>query len=160
MDVITSPKIVSIYNRLVADYPHIHFETGHDFRWSSDTRSIIHPEIKTIDDIFQVFHEIGHAELDHHHYPSDAVLVDMEAAAWQYAKTELAPKYTPDCSLPNTLVDDSLDSYRKWLHDRSVCPHCEAVGVEKKPGEYFCLSCRGNWHVNEARNCQLRRYKK
>lgn len=156
----TTPKASSVYKQIVDDYPDIKFVIGNDFSWSPDKQTVYHPSIKNYSQLYQLLHEVGHAKLEHRDYPSDASLIDMELAAWQYTVDKLAPRYGLNLSIDDPLIESALDSYRQWLHDRSICPHCGAIGLEKSPGRYSCLSCQQDWRVNEARSCQLRRYKK
>jgi hypothetical protein len=80
----------------------------------------------------------------------------MERAAWEKAG-ELAPTY--EVTIQPDLVEQQLDTYRDWLHDRSVCPNCEANGVQTDVNHYRCLTCDDTWRVNDARRCALRRYR-
>ena len=76
-------------------------------------------------------------------------------AAWDKA-LQLAPEY--DVAITDELIEESLDTYRDWLHSRSLCPHCNATGVQTATRHYQCLACHHAWRVNEARTCALRRY--
>lgn len=155
----STPKISSVFKQIVNDFPEIKFERGADFHWSAKNHTISHPALKTLTDLYQLLHEVGHAKLGHKNYQADAELISMELAAWKYATEELAPRYRLPLQIDSGIVQDSLDSYREWLHARSTCPRCSSVGVEKTSGEYACFACGEAWKVNEARTCQLRRYK-
>jgi len=160
MAVTSTPKINSVFKRIVSDFLSLTFEEGDNFHWSASRRIITHPEISELDDLYQLLHEVGHANLNHDNYRSDAELIDMELAAWNYAAKKLAPRYGLTLSVDDDIVQDSLDSYREWLHARSTCPECGSVGIEEAADNYSCFACRSKWSVNEARSCQLRRYKK
>lgn len=159
MAVTTTQKINSVYRQIAQDFPSIQFVNGSDFFWSSDIHSITHPAIDSLEDLYHLLHEIGHARLGHSHYPSDADLVNMEYSAWEYAVNTLSPLYNLGLNIEDEVVTSALDSYRQWLHNRSVCPNCQAIGVQESTDNYLCLVCRQKWRVNEARSCQLRRYK-
>lgn len=156
----STPNISSIFKLITQDFSDLSFRSGPDFHWSADRQEIIHPDINQLSDIYQLLHEVGHAKLSHRSYNSDAELIDMELAAWKYATEKLAPRYGLPLEIHDDIVQDSLDSYREWLHARSTCPGCTSVGAEKSPGEYICFACQASWRVNEAKTCQLRRYKK
>lgn len=160
MAAITTQKISLVFERIVRDYPEINFVSGSDFSWSAKTNRIKYPKIQLLDDIYQLLHEIGHAKLKHLDFPSDIALIEMEMQAWQYATSHLAPIYGLSLTMESRVVDSAMDSYRHWLNERSTCPNCQAIGIEKFKSSYHCLSCQQNWRVNEARQCQLRRYKK
>ncbi len=158
MAAISTPKINWLPERLAADFPSLTFSEAIDFYWSPATNTIYYPPLRTEEDAYQLLHEVGHAQLGHNRYPSDITLLVMERQAWQYAVDHLATRYGLGLDMNSPVVELSLDSYRDWLHARSTCPHCQAVGIEK-PGHYLCLVCQKTWRVNEARSCQLRRYK-
>ena len=160
MAAISTPSISSTFERIAADYPEISFVRGEDFHWSPDDQTITHPQLRTHADLCQLFHEIGHAKLGHRDYTTDAALIDMERQAWAYAAETLAPRYVVALTLDDAIVQNSLDSYREWLHARSMCPRCDAIGIERSRGSYRCLVCRQNWRVNEARTCRLQRHTK
>jgi hypothetical protein len=82
-------------------------------------------------------------------------LVKMERDAWHQAVI-LGQKYNINITIDN--AEDSLDTYRDWLHSRSTCPFCRATGIEVKKHLYTCLACNVKWNVNDARICALRRY--
>lgn len=155
----STPLINSVVKQLQADYADIAFRYGSEFQWSPTSRTITHPNIKSYEDLFQLLHEISHAQLSHSAYQSDIRLIDMERQAWQYAIDQIAPKYQLSLTEEDDVVQSALDSYRQWLHARSSCPSCSAVGQEVGKNHYRCLSCHQKWRVNEARTCGLKRYK-
>lgn len=91
---------------------------------------------------------------NHTSYSSDTRLVGIEVEAWD-AAIILAKKY--DISVDEDYVQDCLDSYRKWQHDRSKCPKCQMAGLEVKNGEYKCFNCQNQWHVTPNRFCRAYR---
>lgn len=149
------PLISKIAKTIKADFSDIAFNTGDDFYWSSNTNTIIHKTIKKESDLWLLLHEIAHSKLSHDRYDSDIQLVKFEALAWDYARKLIAPKYglSPDYDF----IEDKLDTYRLWLHKRSLCPKCLQTGLQKNENTYSCLNCRCSWQVNEARLCGLRR---
>lgn len=145
----------SLVSKLQSAYPDLLFTIGEDFRWSPENKTITYPSNTT--DAASLLHEVSHAILEHASYSRDIELIEMERAAWQYAQTHLAGTY--DVAILTDDVEDSLDTYRDWLHSRSLCPQCGATGVQIKSAEYKCIVCFTHWRVNEARGCALRRYK-
>ena len=143
----------SVIKSLKKDYPEFKFELSDDYLWSHNDKTIYYSD--TDEEISLLFHELAHAVLGHFDYRKDVELLKMEANAWDKA-IELAKKY--DIKIDNTLVDSALDTYRDWLHARSMCKKCQATGLQIKKDTYKCLVCHSNWRVNEARTCSLRRY--
>lgn len=153
MDATTMPSITSLVTRLQADFPAFHFVPGADFCWSPEKITISYGERS--DDYASLLHELSHAILGHNTFTRDVQLLAFEQAAWQHAKDVLSAQY--DIVMTSDQIEDSLDTYRDWLHARSTCPSCQATGVQTKQQLYSCLACRTKWRVNDARVCALRR---
>lgn len=145
----------SLLTRLKADYPDITFDESDDFLWSPSEKTIYyHPYDPHA--VPLLLHELAHATLGHTSYHRDIELIAIERAAWDEAKVNLAPAY--GVAIDDDFAEETLDTYRDWLHSRSTCPHCKATGLQTKQREYTCLACQHKWRVNEARICALRRY--
>lgn len=153
------PKPSSLYKQITADNQHLNFTLSDAFYWSADTQTIHHPTINELDDVLLLLHELAHANLGHQGFNRDVELIVMEREAWQLVGNQLAPKYNLELLMEDDIVQDALDSYRHWLHSRSICPDCSAVGLETSSRLYRCLVCQTSWRTNDARTCELRRYK-
>lgn len=153
MDAIIMPLITSLVAKLQNDFHDIHFRAGDYFYWSPLERTIVYDSTST--DLPSLLHEVSHALLGHIHYHKDTQLLELERQAWEYAQKVLSGRYQVD--ITEEQIESPLDSYRDWLHARSLCPHCHATGFQTKQQEYTCPACRTHWHVNNARSCALRR---
>jgi len=142
---------------LRATFPHISFQESDTFRWSPTAKTVYVAPLRTEADLYTLLHETGHALSNHVHYTQDLRLIKMEREAWDVAKEQLAPLF--DTSISDQVVEGALDSYRDWLTARSRCPECNQTGVQQDETHYRCLVCSSIWRVNDARMCQLRRYK-
>jgi hypothetical protein len=149
------PSTNSIINTLQTDFPQFHFKTASEFWWSAATKTIYIDQDAEHNQVFAL-HELSHALLGHYGYKRDIELLKLERDAWDYAITTLAPRY--GVTINEDTVQDNLDTYRHWLHARSTCPECEAIGLQTKEQSYSCIGCGHKWRVNEARLCALRRY--
>lgn len=153
-DVTTMPSMPSLIHALKAQHPTLTFSEAEQFSWSPSKQTIFYnvalPAASSL-----LLHEVAHALLGHRKYSRDAELVAMEAAAWEEAKV-FAAEYAVE--IPETVIEDHLDTYREWLHARSVCPECSANGYQTEVLRYQCPACSHRWRVNEARICALRRY--
>lgn len=145
-----------LIDKLIQDFPDIHFAPGEAFSWSPDTSTVFYAEVQP-ETAPLLIHELAHGVLGHHTYSRDVELLALESDAWEKAKL-IARTY--DISIDEDEVQDSLDTYREWMHARSTCPNCEATGYQTGPKSYQCIACSHSWRVNEARTCQLRRYSK
>lgn len=147
----------SILSAIKSDYPKIKFKVGDQYYWSPSLQTVFYAPLNngSIDNVLLI-HELSHAILNHSSYKKDIDLLKIERQAWD--KTlELASAY--NVRVNTTEANDALDSYRDWLHNRSVCPTCSAIGLEVDNKEYSCVACGAKWRPNEARICQLKRYK-
>ena len=155
MDAITMRSTSSLLHKLKTDYPEILFIPGDTFLWDPELKTVFYvndgPESKAL-----LLHEVSHGLLEHREYKRDIELLAMEAAAWQKAK-QLAKLY--HFPISEAVAEDHLDTYRDWLHARSTCINCSATGYQTGKDAYTCPACNTRWRVNEARICELRRYK-
>lgn len=140
--------------QILSDFSAYTFTIGDHFRWSSSSKQITYKNLLDESDVWALLHEIGHAELGHADYLLDVQLLNQESVAWEQA-TILARRY--DITIPSDYIEDCLDTYRLWLHNRSSCPKCGQNGFQTTQNTYNCSNCRCLWRVNEARLCQLRR---
>lgn len=153
-------KITSLAKKLqskAAEHEHLHHLTlqqGEMFGWDHTACAITYNPREPQASAY-LLHEFGHALLGHASYSYDIDLLKMERAAWDEA-LGLADEY--DVAIDEVLIEDTLDTYRDWLHARSVCPACTATGVQTALSSYACIACGANWRVNDARQCALRRY--
>jgi len=148
-------SIHSLIKKLSLDYPEFGFDTADEFLWSANKKTVFYnPKLPHSREY--TLHELSHALLGHSEYKRDIELIKLERDAWEYAKTELAPRYGVNIS--EDTIQDNLDTYRDWLYARSTCPECRTTGIETKTQNYRCLACGAIWRVNEARICALRRY--
>lgn len=155
MDAIIMHSITSLVSKLQRDFAQFQFCEGSDFHWSPAEKTIYY-RAESLDGA-SLLHELAHALLGHEDYAHDVTLLAMERAAWSYARRQLGPAYNLPIDVDT--VEDALDTYRDWLHARSMCPHCRAVGIQTDKRQYHCIACHEKWRVNDARICALRRYK-
>lgn len=145
----------ALLKRLQKDHPQFSFVTADAFRWSADTHTIHFDPSSAEADLF-ILHELGHALLSHQSYVQDIDLLKMERDAWHIAMARLSVRY--NVAMNESHIQDNLDTYREWLHTRSLCPSCAMSGLQTAYGAYSCLACGCRWKTNDARNCALRRY--
>ncbi|MEO6110194.1 MAG: hypothetical protein ABIP50_04245 [Candidatus Saccharimonadales bacterium] len=148
------PSIHSLLPKLVVDFPQITFLPGELFSWSPSRQTVFYNEADPTN-VELFLHELSHGLLDHRRYSRDVELLAMEAAAWNKA-LELAKGYK--VVIIEDDIEDNLDTYRDWMHARSSCPTCEAIGYQTEKDTYHCVACAASWRVNEARLCGLKRY--
>lgn len=127
--------------RLKKDYPKLKFRVGTKFMFRPP-RTIIYvePGIDTFlaGYFLQFLHEIGHALLGHRDFRTDSERVKMECEAWQKAR-ELCDIY--DIAYDEEFAEAELDTYRDWLHQKSLCKDCGLTRYQTVDGAYHCPFC-------------------
>lgn len=150
------PSTNSLLEQVQQAFEHLQFKVGDQFEWHPKDATILYdPDDPDFD--AHLLHELGHAVLRHDTYERDVDLIAMERDAWQTARMDLGPRF--NVSVEGDLIHHDMDTYRDWLHARSTCPHCGSNGLQIKKAEYKCVTCRKSWRVNQAKHCQLRRYR-
>lgn len=148
---------INLINKLVSDHPEFKFYPSDGFRWSAKDKTIHFAPDKLRQNIYQLslLHELAHGLLRHSEYNLDIELLKMETEAWDMATEKLAPRYSvkPD----KEYTQNQLDSYRDWMHKRSLCPNCGVNGFQQSNLSYKCPSCQKTWRPNEAKFGQLQR---
>lgn len=147
------PSIISLINRIQQDHPKLAFEVSDRFSWNPEDFTITYTTHYLP---HKLLHEVAHSILNHTEYDRDIELLDMERVAWEKA-AQLGELYNIQVSIQ--AIEDALDTYRDWMHSRSICPVCSSTGIQNSTATYRCVSCYNLWRVNEARTCELRRYK-
>ncbi len=135
--------------------PDVTFVADQDFAWNPEQKTIYY-SIDDPDFAARLLHEAGHASLKHTDFKKDIQLVEIERDAWQKAE-QLAEEI--GLKIDKSVIQAHLDGYRDWLHARSLCPDCQQNGIQSGDNIYKCILCGKYWRVNDARRCELRRYK-
>ena len=131
---------------LKRDFPDLSFVPGEDFHWSPKYSRITYTTHQTVADhgVWALLHELAHAILGHIQYDNDFDLLKLESMTWQQAKI-LAKRYGIVISTEH--VQDCLDTYRDWLHNRARCPQCDVVSFQRSDKLYQCFNCKTVWKV-------------
>lgn len=125
-----------LISKIKADYPNFTFKTGRKFAFRYPKTITIGPS-EPFDSLL-LLHEVSHALLGHRDYSRDIDRVKMESEAWEKAK-ELANHYGVE--IDENLVQDELDTYREWLHQKSRCPKCGLTRFQTPDSKYHCPRC-------------------
>jgi len=145
---------MKLVEQLRVDFPEVLFVVGDECRWTPEKNAVFY----TDEDEINLLHELGHALLGHKNFTQDIELLHFERDAWEKAR-EIGVKY--GVKITDQQIENALDTYRDWLHERSKCPNCGQNGVQSGPnGDYRCINCNTVWKTNDARKTALRRYKR
>ncbi len=156
MAVTISPKentMPSLLKQLVRDYPQFTFSTSNDFCWSPKGHEILYnpDQLTSRSGPWTLLHELGHAVLDHTTYTSDIELLQLEAGAWTQARL-IGTNYGYEIS--DDYIQDCMDTYRDWLHQRSACPKCQTRSFQQSSTIYQCFNCQHLWSVSGSKFCR------
>jgi hypothetical protein len=127
----------NLLETLKVDYPNYTFKSGKKFAFTSPRTIVIGPEQPSYD--LLILHELAHAILGHKRYTQDIQRIKMERNAWDYVRTSLCKKY--NISWNQNFAESELDTYRDWLHRKSLCPTCHLTRVQTPDGIYHCPFC-------------------
>lgn len=133
--------------------PDVSFEPGDAFFWSPEHYKVTY-KLASGDEpehSWALLHEASHALLKHKNYRNDFELLLLEVSAWQKAR-ELAKQFAVEISEDH--IQDCLDTYRDWLHQRATCPRCSTVSLQLSAREYRCHNCDAAWSVSASRFCR------
>lgn len=145
-------KRAEIVDKLTTKYPDLLLKSGETYYWSPSDKTVFYRSEDTSQEgNWALLHESGHAILNHENYFSDFELVKLEVEAWEKAK-EIATDF--GLEIDEDHIQDCLDSYRDWLHKRSLCPDCRLSSVQTDERTYTCIFCQKKWQVTAERFCR------
>lgn len=144
-----SSKVNFFIKHLRTDFPQFNFKAGKQDFWSPSAKTITYNPNRTLVELKHgLLHELSHALLQHRNYSSDFRLLKMESEAW-YKAAELGKKY--GLRISDEHIQNCLDTYRDWLHQRSRCPDCGLHVLQSSPTAYKCFNCGAQWSVTSSR---------
>ncbi len=149
----------TLINELQLKFPALKFTPGNQFYWSPETGEIFYEaEWRGHHAVWSLLHETGHALSGHRSYRADLELLRLEIDAWERARqvaSELGVRIDEDH------IQNSLDTYRDWLHKRSICPSCGNKCLQQGDFvHYRCFNCHTVWKVTASRFCRAYRRRK
>ena len=148
---------VDLLDQIIADFEdEFNFKRSSVFSWSPAKQTIYYSRAKSAAEnaVWSLLHEIGHAKLGHKTYHDDLELLIMEVEAWRRAK-QIAESY--HLVIDEDHIEECLESYRIWLHDRSRCIECGLNSFQIEPTVYECSNCYTRWSVPASRMCKIRK---
>lgn len=141
----------TLISQLKIAYPELTFVSSGRFFWSPKDQTVHYATNNTTRDSWTLLHETSHGLLGHTTFGSDFELLQLEIAAWEKAK-EIGVQY--DIVIAAKHIEDCLDTYRDWLHKRSLCPNCSSKGLQTTQKTYQCINCVQTWQVSANRLCR------
>lgn len=145
------PSTISKISEIINSYPQFIFKEAIDFSWIPN-KKIIYYNSTDKQALSLLIHEVSHALLEHNQHASDIDLIRIEQEAWTFAQN-LAKQF--NISITDEIIQLNLDTYRDWIHKRSICPKCRSTGFQIKATTYKCPACDNKWLVNQAKDHRL-----
>lgn len=151
----TRAAISDLINELRSRYPNIQFLEHKTFMWQPEENAIYFDpnRIGSKQGHWSLLHEIGHALARHTHFETDLELIKLEMQAWRFARQVAA---SLKMKIDENHIEDCLDTYRDWLHQRSRCPDCSQINPQSEARRYACFNCRTTWKVSGSQLCSAR----
>lgn len=126
------------FEKLVKDFSDYRFVFGKKYAFRPPKTIVIGP-LEPFSQLLAL-HEVGHAICKHKSFKVDIERLKMENQAWEEAR-KLAKKY--GVTIDEELIQDQIDTYRDWLHQKSRCPDCGLTRFQTPDGQYHCPRCEG-----------------
>lgn len=127
---------IKFLRQLQDDFDDLAFRSGRKYMFRPPKTVIIGPFEQNWK--LLLLHEVGHALLRHRDFNCDIQRLRMEAEAWDKAR-ELAAHY--HIRIDEDLIEEELDTYRDWLHQKSRCPVCGLTRFQTPDKRYHCPLC-------------------
>jgi len=132
-----SERNLSFLKMLKTTYPDFSFKPGHKFVFRPK-KTICYIEAN---DNFRMLllHELAHAILGHFSFDRSLERLEIERDAWEKTR-ELCAIY--DVPFDENLAESELNSYRDWVHQKTLCKTCGLTCLEVSSESLYCPSCQ------------------
>ncbi|MBR3368560.1 hypothetical protein IKG45_02075 [Candidatus Saccharibacteria bacterium] len=117
-------------------YPEFNFKQGKRFSFHPK-KTITYSETENNFELL-LLHELGHALNGDFSFKTDIERLKIEMNAWETAK-KLANSL--NVTYDEEFIENELDSYRNWLHKKSLCKSCGLTRYQTPDGVYHCPHC-------------------
>lgn len=131
------PSPINPYISLIqSSFPDFSYKNGKKYTYIPPKTIVLGPQEPHCE--LLLLHEVSHAILGHKSFKTDVERLKIESAAWDKAKTLAKALKIP---FDADFAENHLDSYRNWLHSRSLCPTCHVTRFQTPDGVYHCPLC-------------------
>ena len=132
-----SERNLSFLDTIKHAYPTFSFRPGPKFLFRPP-KSIYYQEM---DDNYRLLllHELSHALLGHFSYEKSLERLQIERDAWEKTR-ELCEKHS--VAFDESVAESELDTYRDWVHQKTLCKTCGLTCLEVSPESLYCPFCQ------------------
>lgn len=132
-----SKENLAFLNSLVASFPELSFKPGKKFLFRPKKTVFYAEENKNFP--LLLLHETAHALLGHFSFSTELERLTIERDAWEKTRSLCA-----DFALPfdEEFAEANLDTYRDWLHQKTLCKTCGLTCLEVDSESLYCPFCQ------------------
>ena len=132
-----SERNLAFLDSLKQSYSDYTFRPGRKFLFRPP-KSIYYLEA---DDNFRLLllHELAHALLGHFTYTKSLERLQIERDAWEKTR-ELCELHS--VAFDEALAESELDTYRDWVHQKTLCKTCGLTCLEVSSESLYCPFCQ------------------
>lgn len=128
-----------VLKELKSTYPSLRFVFGKRFAFRPPRTILVSASFSGNNaDSLLLLHEVGHALIKRFDFKTEVERLKIEVEAWEKAR-ELAPLY--GVVVNEELIENELDTYRDFLHQKSRCPNCGLTRFQTPDGVWHCPKC-------------------
>ncbi|MBR2587136.1 hypothetical protein IKE71_02045 [Candidatus Saccharibacteria bacterium] len=132
-----SEKNLAFLETLKSDHPDLSFKPGRKFLFRPK-RSITYLEANENFRLL-LLHELAHALLGHFTFNRSLERLQIERDAWEKTR-ELCELY--NVPFDEELAEAELNTYRDWVHQKTLCKTCGLSCLEVSKESLFCPFCQ------------------
>lgn len=136
----TPKKYEPFITQLASDYPNFRFRIGKKFAFCPPNTIFFGPPQPNY--ALQTLHELAHGLCGHKDWSNSVSRIKIEREAWERARGlfKTYQKLSPD-PWDEDFVENSLDTYRDWLHQKTLCKTCGLTRFQDDSGAFHCPHC-------------------
>ena len=145
----------SPFSNFLADlkslYPNFRFQPGPRFLFRPPNTIFYEPSNPNNannsfqDFALQLLHELGHAVSGHRNFQLSIDRIKIETEAWHAAQTILENHHNLQTKyhlfFNQDFAEAHLDTYRRWLHQKTTCKKCGLTMFQDKNQTWYCPHC-------------------
>ena len=132
-----SERNASFLETLKTVYPSFTFKPGRKFLFRPK-KTILYLESNENFRLL-LLHELAHALLGHFSFDRSLERLQIERDAWEKTR-ELCDLHSVPFN--ESLAEAELNTYRDWVHQKTLCKTCGATCLEVNSESLFCPNCQ------------------
>ncbi|MBQ6130088.1 hypothetical protein IJI72_00065 [Candidatus Saccharibacteria bacterium] len=132
---------LAFLNKIITAFPDLVFKPNKKFTFRP--KKTIYYEIKNDHFPLLLLHETAHALLNHYSFDTSLERLTIERDAWEKTRS-LCKKFAQP--FDEDFAEANLNTYRDWLHQKTLCKVCGLTCLEVSSTTLFCPFCQKTYH--------------